>query len=124
MDEDVGAGHQFLQHLARGRIPQIDDDAALAPVEVQEHPRHARAHRLAELARRVAARAFQLDDVGAEIGKQLGAIGPHQNRRQIQHTDPRQRPLRGTLRLTPVKALLCLHLRSSLCSSYGTRFRF
>ena len=69
---------------------QVQDDAPLAAVDrVEEdalpiHQRRRQAHVVA------GAWLLDLDDVGAQVGQQLGAVGARQKPRQVQDPDPGQ----------------------------------
>src|SRR3546814_8121454 len=68
-----------------------DLDATLAAVEIDEHARAALGAARPDIARSVAIGAFQLDHIGAQIGHDLRAVGPHQNRGEIEDADAFER---------------------------------
>jgi hypothetical protein len=87
MDQHIGVPRQAEQDVARGGGLQVQHKAALAAVdrgEVGALP--VRPERRPE-AVFIAARAFPLDHVGAEIGQQLGTVGTGQNAAEIDHPD-------------------------------------
>jgi hypothetical protein len=92
VDEHVGPRDQRAQGVLAGAGAQIEDDAALAAVHVDEDPGHAGLGRGRDVAGAVSGRRLDLDHVGAHVGHDLGAVGPHDHRRQVDHAHARQRP--------------------------------
>ena len=70
---------------------QVQHDAALAAVDVDEDPRHAGLGSGRDVAGVVACGGFHLDHVGAHVGHDLGAIRPHDHGGEIDHAHPYQR---------------------------------
>src|SRR5690606_3369579 len=73
------------------RRAQVQHDAAFAAVEIGEHAAAPLGLAGADIAGGVAVRAFHLDHVGAQIGQDLGAVGPHQDRGQVKDAHPGKR---------------------------------
>ena len=92
VDEHVGPRHQRPQGVLAGAGAQVEHHAALAAVHVDEDAAHARLRRGRDVAGRVAGRRLDLDHVGAHVGHDLGAVGPHDHRRQVDHAHAGQRP--------------------------------
>ena len=86
-DHDVGVGRERERALAAFRGLQVEHDAALVDVERFEQ-RGVRAHRIAP-------RALDLDDVGAELAEQLRCVRTGSPHRQIENA--------YTLQETPVR---------------------
>src|SRR5439155_17992712 len=89
-DENVCRAGQPLQRVAAAGRLEIEDYAALAAVHRVEAravaPRGSR-HRSG----RVAAGRFDLDHVGAEVGKEHGTERTGHHLRDVEHTQPRER---------------------------------
>ena len=85
--EHVGAVDQAVKRIAVAALFQIEHDAALVAVDAEEHRRHAVFDGWARLAGGVAARGFDLDDVGAEIAEPLAGERPHRDGREIDDPD-------------------------------------
>ncbi len=76
LDEHVGAGRERDEPGAVGVVVEVELGAALAPVPDL---------RSREPARRVAARRFDLGDVGAVVAEEHPGHGPGDPRRQVEH---------------------------------------
>jgi hypothetical protein len=72
---------------------QIEHHAALAAIHIDEHAAHTRRWPNRNIARVVAFRRFDLDDVCTHVGHDLGAIGPHDHGSEVNHTHTDQRAL-------------------------------
>jgi hypothetical protein len=98
---DVGAPGELTQLGAPGVGLQIEHDAALAPVAVEEHRRHARVDARAQVAREVAPGRLHLHDVGAEVGQQQRAVraGDHRGEVDDTHTLERETGHRRIIRV-------------------------
>ena len=73
VDEDVGVAQQIAQYASVGILLEIEQERLLAAVErdiARCHPRRARGTR--RVAKDIPAGCFHLDDLGAEIGEDLG----------------------------------------------------
>ncbi|GAB3657529.1 hypothetical protein GCM10027589_17670 [Actinocorallia lasiicapitis] len=81
-DHDVGVGGQLQAAGAPGVVLEVQDDRAFAPVEMAEM--------LAEPAHGLAARRFDLEDVRAQPGQELGRVRPGPPHGQVQHAQPVQ----------------------------------
>ena len=90
LDHDIGSWHQLAELLAIGLVFEIEGDAALAGVLVEEVEAAVGAWLVANerryVARGIAAGRLDLDDVRAQVGQQLRAVGAHLAR-QVEHTD-------------------------------------
>jgi len=88
LDHDIGAAHQVEHQLAGARVGQIDRDAALAGVHAREVGALVGAigqQLHAGIAHFVAfARTLDLDDGGAEVGEQPGAVGACQHAGEVE----------------------------------------
>ena len=91
VDEHVGPIDQPQQHLARRRGLQVEHDAALVAVDPHEQRGHVAADARPGVARGVALRRLDLDDVGAEIAQHLRGVGPEHHRGEIEHAHARER---------------------------------
>ena len=89
--EHVGPIDQPQQRLARRRGLEVEHDAALVAVDPHEQRGHVAAHARPGVARGVALRRLDLDDVGAEIAQHLRGIGPEHHRGEIEHAHARER---------------------------------
>ena len=89
--EHVGLIDHAQQHVARLRALQVEHDAPLVAVDPHEQRGHVAAHARPGVARGVALRRLDLDDVGAEIAQHLRGIGPEHHRGEIEHAHARER---------------------------------
>jgi hypothetical protein len=105
-NQSLGAyvGHQhigLLRQRQRGSLAlrrlEIEYDAALVAVRIQEHGAHAGMAPRADPSHRIAGRRLDLHHVGSEIAQHLRRGGAHHDRRQVEYTHPLQRS-GGTLR--------------------------
>ena len=67
----------FEQGRIVGSVAQIQDDASLSAIEVQEDRAELLAVAIADAADDVAARLLDLHDVGSEFGHQFSGVGTH-----------------------------------------------
>ena len=81
--DDVGAVGELAQLRATVVRREVEHDAALAPVAVEEHRAHARVDARSEIAGEVAGRRLDLDHVGAEVGEQQRAVRPGDHRGEV-----------------------------------------
>ena len=89
VDEDVGVAQQVAQYASVGILLEIEQERLLAAVErdiTRCHPRRACGTR--RVAKDIPAGCLHLDDLGAEIGEDLGAIGPENDRGHVDHAQP------------------------------------
>ena len=91
VDESIGAVDQPPQRLLGRGALEVEHDAFLGAVHAQEHGGHARTAPRAHLAHSVAARRFDLDDLGAEIAQGLCGVGAVDDGRQIEDADAPER---------------------------------
>ncbi len=93
LDHDIGPRHQFLQHLAAALEPQVERDRPLVTVDLVEPAANVpRVGRGRLVARREAEHVgphtrLDLDDVGAKVGEEHGAVGPGHDLGLVQHAD-------------------------------------
>ncbi|MNK99487.1 hypothetical protein D3C87_1198820 [compost metagenome] len=100
VDQHVGARGQAQHRLPACRLLQVEHQASLAAVRVQEDAGHAFVSRRSDAAHTVAAWRLNLDDVGPQIAQDLRGVGPHQHRRDVDDAHALQRPAHDrTLRL-------------------------
>ena len=93
-EEDVGAGAELQQRLARRRLLQVEHEAALVAVELQIERAHVRALcRRAGAAHQVAASGLDLDHVGAVVGEDLRRERAGDHRRGVDDAQPLERGL-------------------------------
>ena len=98
LDQRIGAFEQAQQHgLALG-LRQIERQALLVAVHADEVRGLAVGVGRAPFARLVALRRFDLDDLGAKVAEQLGAIGAAQHARQVDDLPAGQRADLGSIR--------------------------
>ena len=91
VDEDVGGRREPQQRLARRRPLQVEHDALLVAVDVEEIGGHARIPRRADAAHHLALGRLDLDDFGAEVAEDLGRHRPQYRDRQVDDANPRKR---------------------------------
>ena len=89
--EDIRAVDQAPQRRACRRAFQIEAYAAFVAVTAEKTRGHAGIARRADTARRIAARRFDFDHIGAVIAEYLRGIRSEQYARQIDDPDPGQR---------------------------------
>jgi hypothetical protein len=92
LDQDVDPGQQPGQHAAAALGLEVEGDAALARIQVEEQAAalgvRAVARKRAAPPRRVAASGgLDLDDVGAEIRQQLRAVGGGDQLAHLEHRE-------------------------------------
>ena len=87
VDEHIGAFDQLAQRRLARLGFQIEHHRALAPVDVDIHPRQPRRGRDRDIARGIAFRRLDLDHVGAHVGHDLRGIWPEHHRGEIDHAD-------------------------------------
>lgn len=89
--QHVGLVNQRQQRLARGRLLQVQHDAALVAVQPQEDRGQAGLLRGAGAPGGIAAGRFDLDDVRPVVGQDLRGIGAEHDGGQVQDADAVQR---------------------------------
>ena len=87
VDEDVGRVHQPPERLAGLLMLEVEADAALVAVADQEEGRHAGIAPRPGLARGVARGRLDLDDIGAHVAQQHGAVGAEQHGGEVEDPD-------------------------------------
>ena len=80
-----------LQCLTAGRLLEIKNHTFLVAVKVHEHMPHAVVAHRADVPDVVTARRFNLYDLRTEIAEDLGCIGTHDHRGQVDHGGPGER---------------------------------
>ena len=85
-DQHIGRTRQPREHLAPGRLRQVEDDAALAAVERREG-RAVAALGPGHAARGVAIGRFHFDDARAHVGEYHRAVGPGHHLGHIEHNN-------------------------------------
>src|ERR1700682_818036 len=90
LDHHVGYFGKLVNNRLCGTALEIDGEALLAAVERAEIAAVAIAQRWTA-ADQVALKSLDLDDFGAEIGHQAGAVRAGQHRGEIEHPDALQR---------------------------------
>lgn len=106
-DEYVGRAGQAPERVASAFQIEVQHDAALAAVGVQEHGAHAAMPGRAQVADAVALGRLDLDHLGAHVPQDLGGHRARQRRRHVQHPYAAQRSVHSSapLRLPePVSA--------------------
>jgi hypothetical protein len=91
MHEHVRAGHHRMQRLAVVRQPQVEHDAALVAIAVEEHGRHAGVALRSERAGQVAVGRLDLDHVGPHVAQELGGQGAQNDGGDFEHLDAVER---------------------------------
>ncbi|EWS65196.1 hypothetical protein Y695_01560 [Hydrogenophaga sp. T4] len=104
--EDIGAFDQAPHRSRALRRFEVKRHAALVAVQVQEQRTHAGMASGADPACRVALRGFNLDHVRAMVAKDLGGVGPHQHRAEVDHPHALEWP--GGCCLLVLACHLCL----------------
>ena len=84
IDEHVGIRRQAQQHVAAGRLLEIERDAPFVAVHIEEHRPHSGVPARADLAHDVAFERLDFDDVRAHVAELQGRIGTHEHGRHIQ----------------------------------------
>ena len=85
LDEHVGVVGEAQHQLEAGRVLEVDDDRALVAVgQLPPQPLAVALVAPRHVAQAVAAGALDLDHVGAEVGEVAGAVGPGDDRRQVE----------------------------------------
>ena len=93
-DENIGTFTELQQRLARRRLLHVENDAALVAIELQIKRAHiGAAGRADALAHEVALRRFDLDHIGAVVGKNLRGVRAGDHRREVEDAQPLQRGL-------------------------------
>jgi hypothetical protein len=80
----VGIRRQAQQHVAAGRLLEIERDAPFVAVHIEEHRPHSGVPARADLAHDVAFERLDFDDVRAHVAELQGRIGTHEHGRHIQ----------------------------------------
>ena len=91
VDQYVARGDQLQHDLTSRRLLQIEADAALAAIGIEEHRSHAGMTDRSDQPGHVAFQRLDLDDIGAIVAEHLGGIGSHQHRRHVDDLDALQR---------------------------------
>src|SRR5690606_7921409 len=92
LDEHVVLGDELEERGAPGLALEVEDDAALAPVEPVEHRAHPVVRERVGGARAVAeAGVFELVDLGAQVAEDHRAEGGGEEAREIEDLDPLER---------------------------------
>ena len=102
---------------------QVQHDAALAAIDVDEHATHARRRADRDVAGVIALRRLDFDHVGAHVGHDLGAVRSHHHGGEVDHPNPGQRacPRRASHGVR-LDRLTCAPARScSGCARHGRR---
>ncbi|MNS27574.1 hypothetical protein D3C72_595260 [compost metagenome] len=102
MDEDVGRLDQGLERRHARFGLEVEDDASFAAIDVDEHGAHPGGRTIGDVADRIPAWRFDLDDLRPHVRHQLRAVRPHDHRRDVDdpntgqsslmHRRPRLRP--------------------------------
>jgi len=87
--------NQRQQHRRRFGLFQIEHKRALVAIEVEEDMAHLGVPGGTGIAHDVALRRLDLDHLGAEIAQDLGRQRPEDDRGQIEHLGPGERPRLG-----------------------------
>ena len=85
-DEHIGGEHELEERLTATRLLEVQCDAALAPIGAEEDGTGA-VIVLAESAKGIAGRRFDLDDVRTEVAQHHGAEGDGHEARELDHSD-------------------------------------
>ncbi|MCY1225839.1 hypothetical protein D3C81_959840 [compost metagenome] len=103
VDQHIGIGGEAQQRFAPGGLLQVQHDAALAAIDVQEDAGHAVVAAGAHITHGVAGGRLDLDHVGAEVAEDLGGVRSHQDGGHVDDADP----LQGARRYRVPPVLLC-----------------
>ncbi len=87
VDQHVRVGQQAVEHVQPGRFLQVERDAALAAIGIEEDRTHVGVPTRADLAHQVALRGLDLDDVRAHVAQRQRRERPHQHRRHVDDLD-------------------------------------
>ena len=90
LDDRVGLDGEATHDIAAVLLLEIDHDAALVAVEVEEGGGHAALERAAEEAGRIALGWFDFDHVGAEVTEHHRAKRSRHNLGEIQDAKPNE----------------------------------
>src|SRR5262249_24120475 len=77
LGHDVGIAHEVLRDLAARLGPEIENDAALAAIDVEP-----------QIGRDFAVRRLDLDDIGSEVGQHAATGRTGDDNAEIDHTQP------------------------------------
>jgi hypothetical protein len=92
VDQGIGALRELQQRLLAGRLLQVEHDAALVAVQVEEQRAGARATAGAGGAQHVAAGRLDLDHVGTEVRQHLGRRRSHDDFGDVDDAQAGERP--------------------------------
>src|SRR5262249_3845054 len=131
LDENVDVREEAAKEGAPLRVPEVERDALLVPVEREERDRDAVGRGIAVAALVAALRRFHLDHLSAQVGEDRGAERPGEEAREVEDADAAER-LEGhlprlphleaqTLRLPHLEAQT-LRLPHLEAHRYGTKF--
>ncbi len=90
VDQHVGARHEFFQHLAAGRLAEVQAQRFLAAVAHHEQRGHFAAERWAEAAAFLAGEGLDLDDARAVMRERHRGVRAGHEPRQVQDGDARK----------------------------------
>src|SRR5208282_165405 len=93
LDQSVGLNREPAHEVAAVLLLDVDHDAALVAVEVQERRGEAAALWADAPAHRVALGRFDFDHVGAKVAEQLSAERPRNDGRQVKNAKTDQRSI-------------------------------
>ena len=120
-DEDIGLRNHLPERPARGRDFQVDGQAALVAVELQERVPHAARYRRQRRAERIPRDGLHLDHIGAVIPQDLGRQRPHREGRHVEHPNAAERLCRQAHRNNNRFALSKSTRRKSPSSNFIVR---
>ena len=95
LDDDVGAMGQLAGEGRVGLVGEVEDHGPLVAVDAEEVGRDAVVDRRDPRTGVVAARALDLDHLGAEVGEQHRRVGPGEDAREVRDEKPVERAGRG-----------------------------
>jgi hypothetical protein len=104
VDQRVGRLRQLQERFLAGRALQVQHDAALVAVQVEEQRTGARATAGSDGTQHVAARRLHLDDVGAQVGQHLRGRRPHDDFGDVDDAQAGERPAFAGVVFHPVRA--------------------
>src|SRR5699024_6669829 len=90
-EDDVRPADEAVHHPSALRRSRIDDDAALARVEIHGQDTRPAGTEQSDPASDVPARRLGLDDVGTEVPEHLARIRGHDDRAHLEHRDTGER---------------------------------
>ena len=93
--EDVGPLREFEHGLAARGFFEVEDQAALAAIALQEDRPHRGMARRADAAHGVALHRLHLHNVGPHVAQHLGGERAHEHRRQVDDAHAGERTRRG-----------------------------